>query len=328
MATGDRVDPYKTFNFLVEIDGIVQAGFTECTRLRLDDRGHRVPRGRREHDGAQAARARPSTPTSRSSGALTDSTRALRLAPQRRSTAAIERKNGSIVLLERSRRQRRCAGTSSTRGRASGTARRSTPRATTSPIETLTRRRANGSSARREDEDAMFQTEFEFTLPLGYLDQDGQPASRRRRCGWPRRPTRSCRSRIRACRANEAYLIVILLSRVVDAAGIAAADQAEGDRGPVRGRPGVSAGRSTTGSTARRAARRCDGCPQLRRTFERGAERRGGVVGYPLDPLYGEVAFVAYHFHWPPESILNLEHGERRRWVPEISAINERMNDG
>ncbi len=26
-----RVDPYKNFRFLVEIDGIVQAGFTECT---------------------------------------------------------------------------------------------------------------------------------------------------------------------------------------------------------------------------------------------------------------------------------------------------------
>ena len=39
-----------------------------------------------------------------------------------------------------------------------------------------------------------------------------------------------------------------------------------------------------------------------------------------------EVAFVAYHFHWPPESVLTLEHAERRRWVDEISAINERAN--
>jgi hypothetical protein len=42
--------------------------------------------------------------------------------------------------------------------------------------------------------------------------------------------------------------------------------------------------------------------------------------------LYEEVAFVAYHFHWPPEAILNLEHAERRRWVQEISAINQRLN--
>jgi phage tail-like protein len=28
-----RKDPYRNFNFLVEIDGIVQAGFTDCTGL-------------------------------------------------------------------------------------------------------------------------------------------------------------------------------------------------------------------------------------------------------------------------------------------------------
>ena len=42
--------------------------------------------------------------------------------------------------------------------------------------------------------------------------------------------------------------------------------------------------------------------------------------------LYQEVAFVAYHFHWPPEAIWNLEHAERRRWVDEISSINLRVN--
>jgi phage tail-like protein len=31
MPTGQRVDPYKNFRFLVELDGIVQAGFTECS---------------------------------------------------------------------------------------------------------------------------------------------------------------------------------------------------------------------------------------------------------------------------------------------------------
>jgi hypothetical protein len=57
-----------------------------------------------------------------------------------------------------------------------------------------------------------------------------------------------------------------------------------------------------------------------------GARRCGGVVGYPLKALYEEVAFIAYHFHWAPEAILDLEHAERRRWVQEISAINQRMN--
>ena len=36
MATGARVDPYRNFRFLVEIDGIVQAGFTECSGFGSD----------------------------------------------------------------------------------------------------------------------------------------------------------------------------------------------------------------------------------------------------------------------------------------------------
>lgn len=30
-ATGKRVDPYRNFNFLVEIGGITQAGFSDCS---------------------------------------------------------------------------------------------------------------------------------------------------------------------------------------------------------------------------------------------------------------------------------------------------------
>ena len=33
MPTGSRVDPYRGFNFLVEIDGIAQAGFQEVSGL-------------------------------------------------------------------------------------------------------------------------------------------------------------------------------------------------------------------------------------------------------------------------------------------------------
>ena len=42
--------------------------------------------------------------------------------------------------------------------------------------------------------------------------------------------------------------------------------------------------------------------------------------------MYEEVAFVAYHFHWSMESVMNLDHGNRLQWVREISAINERRN--
>jgi phage tail-like protein len=31
MATGDRVDPYATFNFIVEVEGVVTGGFNEAS---------------------------------------------------------------------------------------------------------------------------------------------------------------------------------------------------------------------------------------------------------------------------------------------------------
>jgi hypothetical protein len=49
-------------------------------------------------------------------------------------------------------------------------------------------------------------------------------------------------------------------------------------------------------------------------------------MGYPLDQLHEEVAFIAYHFHWPHGEVMQLEHADRRRWVSEISTINQRMN--
>ncbi len=50
------------------------------------------------------------------------------------------------------------------------------------------------------------------------------------------------------------------------------------------------------------------------------------MISYPLGRLYEEVAFIAYHFHWSFEEIMNLEHRERQKWVEEISRINKRMS--
>ncbi|HVC33094.1 MAG TPA: DUF6760 family protein [Chloroflexota bacterium] len=52
------------------------------------------------------------------------------------------------------------------------------------------------------------------------------------------------------------------------------------------------------------------------------------MVGYPLDRLHEEVAYVAYHFHWPLDDILGLEHRDRRRWVEEIGKINKQLSGG
>jgi len=43
--------------------------------------------------------------------------------------------------------------------------------------------------------------------------------------------------------------------------------------------------------------------------------------------LHEEVAYIAYHFHWPYEQIMDFEHLERQRWVAEIAKINRKLND-
>ena len=51
-------------------------------------------------------------------------------------------------------------------------------------------------------------------------------------------------------------------------------------------------------------------------------------MSYPEAQLYEEIAFIAYHFHWSYEEVLQMEHRERRRWCEEISRINQRLNEG
>jgi hypothetical protein len=43
--------------------------------------------------------------------------------------------------------------------------------------------------------------------------------------------------------------------------------------------------------------------------------------------LREEVAYLAYHFHWPLNEILDLDHEERQQWVEEVARINRRLND-
>ena len=46
------------------------------------------------------------------------------------------------------------------------------------------------------------------------------------------------------------------------------------------------------------------------------------MKGYPLDALHEEIAFLAYYLHWDRDTLLELEHRERRRWCEEVSRIN------
>ena len=56
-----------------------------------------------------------------------------------------------------------------------------------------------------------------------------------------------------------------------------------------------------------------------------GAYPYGGVLSYPFERLHEEIAFIAFHFHWSQDEILNLEHSTRQRWVAEINKINQQL---
>jgi len=43
------------------------------------------------------------------------------------------------------------------------------------------------------------------------------------------------------------------------------------------------------------------------------------MTGYPLENLFREVAYIAYHFHWPQDQIMNMEHGTGRADATAIS---------
>lgn len=63
------------------------------------------------------------------------------------------------------------------------------------------------------------------------------------------------------------------------------------------------------------------------RLRDRYGVRRGGIVSYPLERIFQEVAYIAYHFHWSLDSVLDMEHRERQLWIREISKINSEIND-
>jgi len=98
MPTGTRTDPYRGFNFMVEIDGITQAGFQECGGLDasndpVDYREGTVPNHVRKLTGLNKY-----SPVTLKRG-ITDSDELWKWR-QTVIDGKAERKNGSIVLLD------------------------------------------------------------------------------------------------------------------------------------------------------------------------------------------------------------------------------------
>jgi phage tail-like protein len=104
MPTGTRVDPYRGFNFLVEIDGITQAGFQEVSGLdaSTDATDYR--------EGSDPNHVRKLTGLNKYSAitlkrGITDSDELWKW----RNTVIdgkTERKNGSIILLDEAKQEK------------------------------------------------------------------------------------------------------------------------------------------------------------------------------------------------------------------------------
>ncbi len=45
---------------------------------------------------------------------------------------------------------------------------------------------------------------------------------------------------------------------------------------------------------------------------------------YPTEALWQEIAYLAYHLHWPLNELLDMEHMDRVRMVRAVVAFNER----
>ncbi len=93
-----RVDPYKNFRFLLEIDGIVQAGFSECTGLGSDVEVVEYREGG-DPNTVRKLRGRVTYPDLVLKWGITDS-RELYDWHQRAIAEELDRKNGSVILLD------------------------------------------------------------------------------------------------------------------------------------------------------------------------------------------------------------------------------------
>ena len=112
-------------------------------------------------------------------------------------------------------------------------------------------------------------------------------------------------------RENEAYLTILLLSRVVTKLGTL---------------PQVHTG-VIEGLFASDLAFLQDLYRRINQEGHTQASVTCPACSHATDRLFEEVAYVAYHFHWPMDTILDMEHPLRLRFVEEIGRINKRLSE-
>jgi hypothetical protein len=60
----------------------------------------------------------------------------------------------------------------------------------------------------------------------------------------------------------------------------------------------------------------------MRAWFHTGC-RRGGVLGYPLNRVYREVAKLGCMVHWTLEELMNMDHAERLRLLKAVDEVDD-----
>ncbi len=48
---------------------------------------------------------------------------------------------------------------------------------------------------------------------------------------------------------------------------------------------------------------------------------------YPIETLWQELIYLAYHLHWNLDQLIDLEHADRARLVQGVAALNARAWD-
>lgn len=49
---------------------------------------------------------------------------------------------------------------------------------------------------------------------------------------------------------------------------------------------------------------------------------------YPVDALWDELTYLAFHLHWDMDDLLDLEHADRARLVESVAELNRRAWEG
>ena len=130
----------------------------------------------------------------------------------------------------------------------------------------------------------MFQTEYEFTLPMGFVDADGNL----HRDGVMRLATAADEIlplKDPRVQANQAYLIVILLSRVVTRLG--AIDRINPKVIEALFAADLADLQDVYNAVNHRADAAMVTCPQCRHTFEAETPAVGGSLATPLTSSVG-----------------------------------------